>query len=102
LTQSGASFVYGVEQFRFADGTVWDKTTINALSAAAQPKLLSLRAIPTALPDTEYPSEREIASRVDLLIDAMAGFAPAAISDAPWQRPDAASSLTAPVAVNYC
>ncbi|MFL9901196.1 calcium-binding protein [Paraburkholderia fungorum] len=28
LSQSGSVFAYGIEQFRFADGTIWDKQTI--------------------------------------------------------------------------
>ncbi|WP_377700636.1 calcium-binding protein, partial [Paraburkholderia solisilvae] len=37
LTQSGASFVYGVEQFRFADGTVWDKQAVALMTLRSTP-----------------------------------------------------------------
>ncbi|RKF49401.1 hypothetical protein BCY88_17395 [Paraburkholderia fungorum] len=94
--ESGSTLPYGVEQFRFSDGTTWDKVTINAKALATQPKLMSASRAFT--PDTTAASAY-IESRLDLLIQTMASAAPPPLSDSTWQQ-GATQALTAPIAVN--
>ena len=96
LYQSGSSFPYGVEQFRFADGTVWDKATINTKAAAAQPKSVSaMRSIEQDPTD----ASAYIEGKLDLLIQTMASIGPEPSSDSVWQQ-SAPQALAPPVAVN--
>ncbi|WP_429326016.1 calcium-binding protein [Paraburkholderia sp. GAS348] len=93
---SGSTLPYGIEQFRFADGTTWDKATINAKAIAAQPKLMS--SMRTFEPDP-IDTSAYIESKLDLLIQTMASIAPPSLSDSAWQQ-GATQALTPPVAVN--
>ncbi|MFM0183997.1 calcium-binding protein [Paraburkholderia aspalathi] len=97
--ESGSTLPYGIEQFRFADGTTWDKATINAKAIAAQPKLMS--AMRVFEPEASVSSEASayIESKLDLLIQTMASIAPPSLSDPAWQQ-GATQVLTPPVAVN--
>jgi Ca2+-binding RTX toxin-like protein len=97
LYQDGSKFIYGIELFKFADGTTWDKTTINTLATTPAPKMLS--AIALSDPSSPPPAAT-IENKVDLLINTMAAFAPDPMSDGPWQRTDP-QSLVIPIAVNY-
>ncbi|WP_158515245.1 calcium-binding protein [Paraburkholderia phytofirmans] len=94
--ESGSTLPYGIEQFRFADGTTWDKATINAKALAAQPKLMS--SMRTFEPDP-IDTSAYIESKLDLLIQTMASIAPPSLSDSAWQQ-GATQALTPPVAVN--
>jgi Ca2+-binding RTX toxin-like protein len=91
-----STFTYGIEQFRFADGTTWDKTTINAKALTTPPKLLAAtRAVdPAAINASAY-----IESKLDLLIQTMAGIAPPPLSDSAWQQAST-QAITPPIAVN--
>jgi Ca2+-binding RTX toxin-like protein len=97
--QAGSVFSSGIEQFRFSDGTTWDKTTINSLAGVGQPKLLSASAARPMEPVAAHSPETDIATRVDLLIEAMAAFAPEPAPDSMWQR-STATSLSVPIAVS--
>ncbi|MFM0284206.1 calcium-binding protein [Paraburkholderia sediminicola] len=97
---SGTStFAYGIEQFRFADGSTWDKATINAKAMAAQPKLMS--AMRVFEPEASVSSEASayIESKLDLLIQTMVSIAPPPLSDSAWQQ-SAMQALTPPVSAN--
>ncbi|MFL9907208.1 calcium-binding protein [Paraburkholderia sp. RL17-337-BIB-A] len=96
LYQSGSDLPYGIEQFRFADGTTWDKATINAKAITTLPKLMSARQ--TFTPATADASAY-IESKLDLLIQTMASIAPPALSDSAWQQ-SSMQALTPPIAAN--
>ncbi|MFL9901197.1 calcium-binding protein [Paraburkholderia fungorum] len=96
LYQESSKFVYGVEQFKFADGTTWDKATINAKAITTLPKLMS--ATQTFTPATSDASAY-IESKLDLLIQTMASIAPPPLSDSAWQQ-SSTQVLTPPIAVN--
>jgi hypothetical protein len=96
LYQSGSNLSYGIEQFRFADGTTWDKTTINAKALTTPPKLTSAKQ--TFTPATSDASTY-IESKLDLLIQTMASIAPPALSDSAWQQ-SSTQALTPSIAAN--
>ncbi|MFL9904064.1 calcium-binding protein [Paraburkholderia fungorum] len=96
LYQSGSNLPYGIEQFRFADGTTWDKATINAKALTTPPKLMSTKQ--TFAPATSDASAY-IESKLDLLIQTMASIAPPALSDSAWQQ-SSTQVLTPPIAAN--
>ncbi|HEX7909899.1 MAG TPA: calcium-binding protein [Paraburkholderia sp.] len=95
-SSSSSTFGYGIEQFRFADGTIWDKAEINAKAIAAQPKLMSSSRTFDADP---IDTSAYIESKLDLLIQTMAGISPPPLSDSDWQQ-SATQALTPVVSAN--
>jgi Ca2+-binding RTX toxin-like protein len=97
--QGGSTLPYGIEQFRFADGTTWDKATINAKAMAAQPKLMSAMRVFESEASVSSEASAYIESKLDLLIQTMASIAPPPLSDSAWQQ-SAMQALTPPVSAN--